>query len=585
MATIIKDHDQALEYLVTLGNLAYHPNNPLGTLILAQHQLAEKTGKFGFKTPVLSISDTGFPSLPTLNADLPVLYEHAKKNMDDLERRIDEADSVQPQVMPIVTANPDYLRAFMEYDQKDGYRLRIKEDEDWLVIERFRPNYTSISSTHPLSKNKTEVLALATSVVGAPFFPPLVAVYPMVLALKLGIPNSQRTYFIPDMVRYFRYKGRKDALESDYASDVNVVGSFKFLHPSTTDDLKYPTLIHKSNSGNKKKRELFLILDDKMKVAQVDDLLPELSRIADLLSRGTAKDSIRERALEFLTCDNIDHHLISVIKQQLTWTKIEDSPLVQVDEKSRQHIITSIENIVGGSIRGLDIPNPLYVDAIGNLVPHLNLWCPKEDIDEKLIQLRKDTVDFYSGKIGPIEYLERNIEILTHPERLRSFAVKSKGKKDRSDKIGGLLQGIYFVLYNREQLDLPWPIEGIEPNYDKFKYTLAEILDEKKHDGEKIDLRPLLSKSPSIITPYEINGPLRDLINLGLRGADLNSAKELLKKKPLIDNAALLKVSAQYAAAIAEGTTMFEKDFVPLYNFILHALKKSGITRLRVKND
>ena len=150
MKSLITGQQQIADYLATLGRLAYILQPNLGCLILAQHQFAKKTQQAGYLTSYLPLSDTGFPNLPVLNADLRTLYQLSVKHHKELESVVAEilkrgADGIKistnvPKEFDnaVISANPEYLKAFTEDGLGNGDRLRLREENGWLYVEKYQ---------------------------------------------------------------------------------------------------------------------------------------------------------------------------------------------------------------------------------------------------------------------------------------------------------------------------------------------------------------------------------------------------------------------------------------------------------------
>ncbi|MCG2718679.1 MAG: hypothetical protein L6408_07595 [Nanoarchaeota archaeon] len=401
-------------YLTDLFKRLKHVNKDLAGVLESEKTYLEAKIENGLFSE-LYVGPSGFPSAPSLKADLKNIYEQSKKYDRKAKKVVEKLKSgsvssedefslkmgsiyVPTQVIEgFVTAS---ISKNGEYSQISAKNIEEKKDGWFYVTEQKKTvkNLEEIQGVGvSLIENWDEIAGLAASGGACFLLGPLgLAIYPAWMVLKYSKNDRRKRYLFKDMYlgakQTFKRKKNINEKKLKKSPDSTTAEAFKFFHPLVDEELSEPVLLYKDSEGKVKivdgeysalEKELRDAVDDNNTLMKRTSLITLLGGIID----GSYDSPIKLRddfdLPRFGTISKYEKHKeISKIMEvlEVEKQKLNAKPeLYQMSEEQIDEVAKILKGCLSNSHGKSSIvkPEEAYVDKLGTVYPALPFWVSK----------------------------------------------------------------------------------------------------------------------------------------------------------------------------------------------------------------
>jgi len=513
-------------YLTDLSKRLKHVNKDLAGIMDSEiDYLSAKIENGIFSELYIGIS--GFPSAPSLKADIKSMYElskgydkKAKKVINKLKSgTVDEQDKLSLKLGSIYVPTK-VLEGFI------GPKTKKLDDEYSKVstkaIEETKEGWFAITEQSKQMKNLEEVEGLGISVIrnwdelaglagtgaACALLGPLgLAIYPAWMVLKYSKNDRKKHYLFTDIYNVAKQKvkkGKKITEEKIKKSpDATTHEEFKFLHPLIDEELSEPVLLHRNVNGvvsivdgeySKLETELKRGVDANKSLMHNLGIISALGGRPNINARGILLKYEHDFKLpDYETLHGFEHEKeLAKIMEVLSPKKERVNPmseLIELNDKQIGQIADSLEKYLGDNPYyekyKVVKPSEAFVDRDGSVYPALPFWVAETEVSSASPMSKyNSTEETVIQKFQELfmEYLKNDSHI-----PLTTF-VKDPEVTDRvMKKLKDSPIPAMYVFADRAQFRLVPPEMAYKKLYPKMDETTSKAINLKQNLTDRIE--------------------------------------------------------------------------------------------------
>jgi len=475
---LLQNYDEAISYLADLETFIHRTEvDGLVNLVSFEKQYLEAKNEGGLPFIGLNIGESGFPSAPSLQADVQTIYDQSKRVLAAEKSNIEslalgEGTTISNNHSLIYVA-PKLIGPFVEPtivdesgETKDIRFNQFNESEGWFNYSTQKKisevSITPQSVAESFTRNYDEFLAAGLAVgLGITLTPLAALVLPGWWVLKYAREEREKGYFLSDLTGAIKDKidkGRK--LKNLFKLDDAITNEsmFKFVHPLVDPDIESPVLFYrKANGGESVKNSPIRMVGESYTAGQIEEGFEaekEIPKIFANIVHNGKKTNYNLPRIKKTTANVI---------RKVNSNRQPNSPEKSLMELGQEQI-NELEKIITSHSSGLKIVKPerVLVDAYGILYPSPAFWHPSKGNADDCRDLNNALIRYLTGKESAIDVFS--------DEKMISFLKKGfcgGGYFDSSQGNIGLLSGLYCFV-DEKQFEL-------SPDFNKIntKINLA----------------------------------------------------------------------------------------------------------------
>lgn len=479
-------------YLTDLGERLKQVNEDLAGIINSEAEYLSIKAKNGMFSE-LFVGTSGFPSAPSLKADIKKIYEASKKYdrkakgiVEKLKKGdVNRQDKLDLKIGTIYVPT-DVLEGFLQptiqqvNDEYSMFAVRnIEEKKDgWFYLTEQKKKLKKATEVENVGiaviENWDELATMGLAGFGTGLLGPLALLaYPAWMVLKFSKNDRKKHYFFKDMYSVIKGAIKRHKTVSEKKVRANPDESrklqFRFFHPLIDEELSDPVLVYKTESG-----EVGV-------VGGYSDLEEEVKRGVDAnnkLLKGLGLLTAIGSAPYELKIPNLKHRteVSKVVDVLETTTNVPRMELYELNEKQIDEIAKIVKEDLGQA--QVVKPSQAFVDKYGSLYPALPFWIGGGEDAKALKAFHELFIEYLTG--------EPNVPLTTFTK-----------KTDVVNKALKNVKGIppMYVFVHRDQLNLKDPEKVYEKLAPFSDGTDSGALAVKKRLGKRVEI---LSKKPHV---------------------------------------------------------------------------------------
>jgi|GEM_PF-2309481 len=473
---LLKNYKEAQEYLTSLKNLLERSGfKDLSALIGLESKFIQNKEEAELPFAGLSVGPSGFPSVPSLTADVESIYDSSKRFVAEARKTLENVASgkgagennsfsmcvplseIGPFVEPTVVGKED------EYLEVQSHSFN--ESDDWFVFSSKKNvgkiEFVKRTILQSFTENYDEFLVGGAAVGTSLLLSPLIGLaLPVAFyALKYSKDDGAKGYFLSDFARAVksRVSGGKRQLKKILTMKEGKTEesetSFRFFYP-VIDDVSGRVLVYRINNEQTIIGENKLIEGIKQGI-KIDSQMP-----TTLLGYANGSRSYVNEGLK--VSDEAKRVILKIRPKKKHTPPKTLIELGKEQKKALEKIVTEISEI-NKALDYIDqdtsrdsfvLPERVFADIYGLIYPLPSFWFSKVGEEEKCLDMNKRIVQYLLGD-------ERTTDLFSG-ENIDFFTKRFSYGSDYG-KTPSFLDRLFFFV-GKPQFDLDGSVNDINKN-------------------------------------------------------------------------------------------------------------------------